>query len=476
MDKKEVVVVVPVYRPELTVWERASLRQTVGVLQENYPVELLVPCGMDCSAIRREFSGLPVREVSDEWLGRKNGIAGYNRMMLSAGFYELFRDYEYLLICHTDAWIFRDELADWCRRGYDCVAAPWVRRKVYDLPILKQYLRWRLRRAERAGRMIRQSLYGKIGNGGLSLRRVESFRAACENTATRSSGFVRWATTWATRMFSGPSFPKGFVILRRRRRCGSRSTPIPAIATVCAAVACRWGAIAGRSPGCGASGSRLFRCPTRRAAPQRISDPVRQSIDRRMEKVLAQPFSLLVIDHQNGFVANLQPVVPDPYREQPFAQIPHHASLHGVVLNLDPPLHLEQNIEQPCRVSLEPLARQDEHVEMREAVVAEEHPVEIRQVGRIFFCDHLPCGQQVAFDVALAIIRVEVVGIDLRPGHDDIAAAEKAVEVGDRMRCREEGFRANRPQRAGRTALEVEIAAIVVQPDVVCVVQVFQAQ
>ena len=146
MDKKEVVVVVPVYRPELTVWERASLRQTVGVLQENYPVELLVPCGMDCSAIRREFSGLPVREVSDEWLGRKNGIAGYNRMMLSAGFYELFRDYEYLLICHTDAWIFRDELGDWCRRGYDCVAAPWVRRKVYDLPILKQYLRWRLRR------------------------------------------------------------------------------------------------------------------------------------------------------------------------------------------------------------------------------------------------------------------------------------------------------------------------------------------
>ena len=98
MDKKEVVVVVPVYRPELTVWERASLRQTVRVLQENYPVELLVPCGMDCSAIRREVSGLPVREVSDEWLGRRNGIAGYNRMMLSAGFYELFRDYEYLLI------------------------------------------------------------------------------------------------------------------------------------------------------------------------------------------------------------------------------------------------------------------------------------------------------------------------------------------------------------------------------------------
>lgn len=108
MDKKEVVVVVPVYRPELTVWERASLRQTVGVLQENYPVELLVPCGMDCSAIRREFSGLPVREVSDEWLGRKNGIAGYNRMMLSAGFYELFLRLRIYPDLPYRRWIFRD--------------------------------------------------------------------------------------------------------------------------------------------------------------------------------------------------------------------------------------------------------------------------------------------------------------------------------------------------------------------------------
>lgn len=190
MDKKEVVVVVPVYRPELTVWERASLRQTVRVLQENYPVELLVPCGMDCSAIRREVSGLPVREVSDEWLGRRNGIAGYNRMMLSAGFYELFRDYEYLLICHTDAWIFRDELGDWCRRGYDCVAAPWLRRPLYDLPLVKQYMQWRERMKRRRGEASRQVLYGRVGNGGLSLRRVEAFRRACATYRTEAESYL----------------------------------------------------------------------------------------------------------------------------------------------------------------------------------------------------------------------------------------------------------------------------------------------
>lgn len=54
--------------------------------------------------------------VSDTWLGVRNGIAGYNQMMLSREFYQLFNDTEYLLICHTDAWIFRDELEDWCKK------------------------------------------------------------------------------------------------------------------------------------------------------------------------------------------------------------------------------------------------------------------------------------------------------------------------------------------------------------------------
>ncbi len=79
---------------------------------------------MDRTEIEREFPSLPVRSVSDEWLGRKNGIAGYNRMMLSAEFYETYRAYEYILICHADAWVFRNDLSAWCRRGFDCVAAP----------------------------------------------------------------------------------------------------------------------------------------------------------------------------------------------------------------------------------------------------------------------------------------------------------------------------------------------------------------
>lgn len=169
-------VVVPVYR-ELTPDEEASLRNNVRILAA-WPFTVLHPEGVQPPACCAGL-GLETRAVSDRWLGRRNGIAGYNRMMLSEAFYELFADAEYILICHTDAWIFRDELEAWCRRGYDCVAAPWLRRPLYGLPLIRQYVRWREWAKRRRGELSRLMLYDRVGNGGLSLRRVEAFRQAC---------------------------------------------------------------------------------------------------------------------------------------------------------------------------------------------------------------------------------------------------------------------------------------------------------
>ena len=145
--------------------------------------------GVTPPACCREL-GVETRAVGDEWLGRRNGIAGYNRMMLSEEFYASFPDTEYILICHTDAWIFRDELGDWCRRGYDYVAAPWLRRPLYDLPLVKQYMQWRERMKRRRGEASRQVLYGRVGNGGLSLRRVEAFRRACATYRTEAESYL----------------------------------------------------------------------------------------------------------------------------------------------------------------------------------------------------------------------------------------------------------------------------------------------
>ena len=143
---------------------------------------LLVPEDLDTSILQEQFPGVGFTRVSNEWLGCR-GIAGYNRMMLSREFYEMFTDYEYILICQTDAWIFRDELEQWCDAGYDYVAAPWPKRKIYDRPLIRHYLKIRKFFFRSQKRIIRQQGFNKVGNGGLSLRRVDSFIAACHRHA-----------------------------------------------------------------------------------------------------------------------------------------------------------------------------------------------------------------------------------------------------------------------------------------------------
>ncbi len=177
---ESVKVVVPIYKESLSELETKILANNLTVLKAHTFV-LLVPEGMDLTWYEKSFdiSKCEILRVTPDWLGRKNGIEGYNQMMLSSKFYRLFEDVDYMLICQTDAYIFRDELNDWCAKGYDYIGAPWPRRKVYDLPLLKQYMQ--LRKWIIKDHYIRQNLFNKVGNGGLSLRKVQSFINAAES-------------------------------------------------------------------------------------------------------------------------------------------------------------------------------------------------------------------------------------------------------------------------------------------------------
>lgn len=182
------LVLVPVYRA-LTPGEQCALRNNCRMLAAH-DTALLAPGGLDTGWAATLAPQAGVVRVSDEWLGRRNGIAGYNRMMLSGDFYRMFREWDYILICHTDAWIFRDELDSWTARGYDCVAAPWIRRAVYDLPLIRHYMALRHDYMRRHGRPCRADLYGRIGNGGLSLRRTASFIEACDRHAGTAGEYL----------------------------------------------------------------------------------------------------------------------------------------------------------------------------------------------------------------------------------------------------------------------------------------------
>ncbi len=176
--KHLVEVVIPVYTERLNGPAEASFLHNVALLQ-RHPLRLLAPEGLDVSYYIAHCPALEVVRVSPEWLGR-NGIAGYNRMMLSKEFYQLFSETEYILICQTDAWIFEDRLTEWCQGGYDYVGAPWPKRKIYDLLPVCLYLKLRKALLGRRRPLMRQDYFNRVGNGGLSLRRIEAFLLAAD--------------------------------------------------------------------------------------------------------------------------------------------------------------------------------------------------------------------------------------------------------------------------------------------------------
>ena len=228
MAQTKVKVVVPIYKERLGNRELRSFLNNAEVLA-RYPMVLLAPEGLDISAISKLAPQAEVMRVSRDWLGEK-GIAGYNDMMMSKSFYQLFADCDYILICQTDAWIFRDELEQWCDGGYDYVGAPWPKRRRYSMPVVSQYLWLRRKLFKRNGRLLRQDYFNKVGNGGLSLRRIESFIAACDTYADRIDFFKSHSGTiynedwfWALipTSFHYPTFDKalGFSFDIRPKMC-----------------------------------------------------------------------------------------------------------------------------------------------------------------------------------------------------------------------------------------------------------------
>lgn len=172
-----VKVIIPIYKADLSNVERISLTQVCKVLQ-NYPLVVIKPQSLDLSVLADEFPLLSFVSFDDNYF---RGISGYNRLMLAKEFYQTFMDCNYILIYQLDAYVFRDELDTWCRKGYDYVGAPWLKRPLYRFPLLAAFMRLNHAWAKYRNKPSKQDLYDKIGNGGLSLRKVSShYRVTCE--------------------------------------------------------------------------------------------------------------------------------------------------------------------------------------------------------------------------------------------------------------------------------------------------------
>lgn len=108
-------------------------------------------------------------------------ISGYNRLMLDIDFYKRFREYKYILIHQTDAFLFKPDLQYWCDKNYDYIGAPWL--KPHKLKKQKLYtfvlaiFPWIYSSHKR--RLVRH--YNNVGNGGLSLRKIDTFIKVLES-------------------------------------------------------------------------------------------------------------------------------------------------------------------------------------------------------------------------------------------------------------------------------------------------------
>lgn len=172
MEKKDIVVVIPVYKSALSPQEEISLRRCVQVLAD-YPLVIIKPICLEVGHLLSRYPSLQVENFPDECFASLNA---YNKLVLDAAFYERFSSYVYLLIYQLDAYVFRDELLDWAQKGYDYVGAPWLpvkknhpkRGKMGSLKRLFYQLTHNSKKLQRP-----KYIEYEVGNGGFSLRKIE---------------------------------------------------------------------------------------------------------------------------------------------------------------------------------------------------------------------------------------------------------------------------------------------------------------
>lgn len=154
--KSKCVVLIPVYKEpdKLSKFEEKSIFRTIGVLGEKYEIMLLCGDSLDTTTYNEHFDyRFSYFKCSDEFFRSRKS---YSDLCEKFQFYETLKDYEYMLICQPDAWVFEDNLDYFTSLGYDYIGA---------IHMLKS-----------------NGEGGRVGNGGFSLRRISKFAEVCKKT------------------------------------------------------------------------------------------------------------------------------------------------------------------------------------------------------------------------------------------------------------------------------------------------------
>jgi hypothetical protein len=161
-----VCTVIPIYKKTLTNYERIAFDRCVVALH-NYPIVIVCPSSIQLNEIGFDLSNIKITRFEDKCF---SSIQSYNKLLLSKEFYQAFSDYEYILIHQLDCFVFKDDLLKWCSLDLDYIGAPW---DVSFSPV--QYLKPYYLVYNVIPQVTKLFRGHWVGNGGLSLRRTQSF-------------------------------------------------------------------------------------------------------------------------------------------------------------------------------------------------------------------------------------------------------------------------------------------------------------
>jgi hypothetical protein len=150
MESMNIGIVIPIYKLDLSDKEKLSVTQAFKVLK-IYKFFFVAPRNLNTINYERYFEPYYHQFIRFDDKYFSQGLEGYNDLLLSEYFYKTFSEFKYILIYQPDAYVFRDELMEWCKEGYDYIGAPWLEDKDGKIKL------------------------NGVGNGGFSLRNIEMF-------------------------------------------------------------------------------------------------------------------------------------------------------------------------------------------------------------------------------------------------------------------------------------------------------------
>jgi hypothetical protein len=145
----------PVHSDKPSNLELISFKQCFDVLK-THTIKVIAPKGLNLESYLKVVPNFEVVEIDPIW---QSSIFMYNKLKLSSFFYDLFKEFDFLLTYELDAFVFKDEIDFWCKKNYDYIGAPWF--EGYSVPKSNEII--------------------GVGNSGFSLRKISAMKNAIHN-------------------------------------------------------------------------------------------------------------------------------------------------------------------------------------------------------------------------------------------------------------------------------------------------------